>query len=144
MTLTALAAPGSAFEGWTGAGCAGTGTCVVTMSAAQAVTATFVPAQVQASVVSTSIRKTGPPRAIRQLRVRVDAQEDLARIVLRVRRNGVTIQSRTIRNFDADTAVLRMNLRNGIARGPAQLQVIFVNVAGAQKIQNRGIRIPRL
>ena len=37
-----------------------------------------------------------------------------------------------------------MNLRNGIARGPAQLQVTFVNGAGAQKIQNRGIRIPRL
>ncbi len=144
VTLTAQAAPGTVFQGWTGAGCAGTGTCVVTMSAAQAVTGTFVSAQVQASVVSTSIRKTGPPRAIRQLRVRVDAQEDLARIVLRVRRNGVTIQSRTIRNFDADTAVLRMNLRNGIARGPAQLQVAFVNLAGTQKIQNRGIRIPRL
>ena len=56
----------------------------------------------------------------------------------------MTIQSRTIRNFDADTAVLRMNLRNGIARGPAQLQVAFVNVAGTQKVQNRGIRIPRL
>ena len=64
--------------------------------------------------------------------------------MLRVRRNGVTIQSRTIRNFDADTAVLRMNLRNGIARGPAQLQVAFVNLAGTQKVQNRGIRIPRL
>lgn len=144
VTLTAQAAPGSLFQGWTGGGCAATGTCVVTMSAAQAVTATFVAAQVQASVVRTTIRKTGPPRAIRQLRVTVDAQEDLARIVLRVRRNGVTLQSRTIRNFAADTAVIRMNLRNGIRAGGAQLQVGFVSEAGTQKIQNRGIRIPRL
>ena len=46
----------------------------------------------------------------------VNAQEDLARIVLRVRRGGVTLQSRTVRNFEADTAVLIMNLRNGIVR----------------------------
>ena len=143
VTLTAQAAPGTLFQGWTGAGCAGTGTCVVTMNQAQSVSAAFVVAQVQASVVRTIIRRTGPPGAIRQLRVTVNAQEDLARIVLRVRRAGRTIQSRTIRNFDADTAVLRMNLRNGIARGPAQLQVLFVNLAGTQKVQNRGITIPR-
>ena len=41
VTLTAAANAGSAFTGWSGAGCSGTGTCVVTMSAAQAVTATF-------------------------------------------------------------------------------------------------------
>jgi len=41
VTLTATPASGSSFEGWSGAGCAGTGTCVVTMSAAESVTATF-------------------------------------------------------------------------------------------------------
>jgi hypothetical protein len=41
VTLTATAASGSAFGGWSGAGCSGTGTCSVTMSAAQSVTATF-------------------------------------------------------------------------------------------------------
>jgi hypothetical protein len=35
-----------------------------------------------------------------------------------------------------------MNLRNGIASGRAQLQVTFVNEAGTQKVQTRGIRIP--
>jgi hypothetical protein len=40
VTLTAAANAGSAFTGWSGA-CSGTGSCVVTMSAAQAVTATF-------------------------------------------------------------------------------------------------------
>ncbi|HVY77798.1 MAG TPA: substrate-binding domain-containing protein, partial [Solirubrobacterales bacterium] len=41
VTLTALADAGSEFSGWSGAGCTGTGTCKVTMSAAKEVTATF-------------------------------------------------------------------------------------------------------
>jgi len=41
VTLTATPAPGSAFVGWSGAGCSGTGTCLLTMSADQTVTATF-------------------------------------------------------------------------------------------------------
>jgi hypothetical protein len=40
VTLTATASSGSNFVGWSGA-CSGTGSCVVTMSAAQTVTATF-------------------------------------------------------------------------------------------------------
>jgi hypothetical protein len=41
VTLTATAASGSTFTGWSGGGCSGTGTCMVTMSADQTVTATF-------------------------------------------------------------------------------------------------------
>ena len=41
VTLTAAAASGSTFAGWSGAGCSGTSTCVVAMSAAESVTATF-------------------------------------------------------------------------------------------------------
>jgi protein MpaA len=41
VTLTATAAPGSSFASWSGAGCSGVGSCEVTMSAAQSVTATF-------------------------------------------------------------------------------------------------------
>jgi endo-1,4-beta-xylanase len=40
VTLTAAAATGSTFAGWSGA-CVGTGSCVVTMTASQTVTATF-------------------------------------------------------------------------------------------------------
>jgi predicted outer membrane repeat protein len=41
VTLTATAGTDSTFTGWTGAGCSGTGTCVVTMDAVKSVTATF-------------------------------------------------------------------------------------------------------
>ncbi|MGI8514402.1 MAG: InlB B-repeat-containing protein [Acidimicrobiia bacterium] len=40
VTLTARATRGATFAGWSGA-CTGTGSCVVTMNAAKAVTATF-------------------------------------------------------------------------------------------------------
>lgn len=41
VTLIATPAAGSTFAGWSGGGCSGTDNCVVTMSAAQTVTATF-------------------------------------------------------------------------------------------------------
>ena len=41
VTLTATPDQSSSFTGWTGANCSGTGTCTVSMSAAQAMTATF-------------------------------------------------------------------------------------------------------
>ena len=41
MTLTATPAAGSTFEGWTGGGCAGTGTCTVTLTANTTVFARF-------------------------------------------------------------------------------------------------------
>lgn len=41
VTLVATAAPGSVFDGWSGGGCYGLGTCVITSSGAATVTATF-------------------------------------------------------------------------------------------------------
>ncbi len=41
VTLTATASAGSVFAGWSGGVCSGTGSCVVSMSAARSVTATF-------------------------------------------------------------------------------------------------------
>ncbi len=41
VTLTATAAAGSTFAGWSGGGCSGTGACTVTISANTTVTATF-------------------------------------------------------------------------------------------------------
>ncbi len=44
VTLTASPSDGSVFSGWSGGGCSGAGTCTVTVSGAQAVTATFTAA----------------------------------------------------------------------------------------------------
>ena len=41
VTLTAVADSGSTFSGWSGGGCSGTGSCMVAISAATTVTATF-------------------------------------------------------------------------------------------------------
>jgi Galactose oxidase-like, Early set domain/Divergent InlB B-repeat domain len=50
VTLVAAAASGHTFEGWSG-NCGGTGTCVLTMSAARAVSATFsAPPGIEASI----------------------------------------------------------------------------------------------
>jgi len=43
VTLTATPTPGSQFAGWTGGGCGGTGSCTLTMSSDQLVTADFEP-----------------------------------------------------------------------------------------------------
>ncbi len=53
VTLSATPAAGSVFAGWSGEGCAGTGSCVVTMTAARSVTATFDAAVAPASLSAT-------------------------------------------------------------------------------------------
>ncbi|MGV1048314.1 MAG: InlB B-repeat-containing protein [Solirubrobacterales bacterium] len=58
VTLTPAAEPGSEFKGWSGA-CSGSGTCIVTMSAAKAVTAEFAPIPLFKLTVSKSGSGTG-------------------------------------------------------------------------------------
>src|SRR5207247_1962361 len=53
VILTATPAAGSTFSGWSGGGCSGTGTCIVTMSAAASVTAGFVQQSFALSVTRT-------------------------------------------------------------------------------------------
>lgn len=56
VTLTAAPGPGSAFAGWFGSGCTGTGTCTLTMDAPKGVSATFntVPSH------TLTVEKAGP------------------------------------------------------------------------------------
>jgi Divergent InlB B-repeat domain/Cep192 domain 4 len=60
VTLTATPAAGSTFTGWSGSSCSGNGTCNLTVSAAQAVTATFNSAGVSGIMPSTIDLATPP------------------------------------------------------------------------------------
>ncbi len=66
VSLTATPAPGSAFAGWTGGGCSGTGACAVTMESAAAVDAQFIPAPAplaphSVSAATSAAAVAGPP-----------------------------------------------------------------------------------
>jgi hypothetical protein len=54
VTLTAAPASGSVFAGWSGGGCSGTGSCTVSMSAAQTVTASFIPPPMHSLTITRS------------------------------------------------------------------------------------------
>jgi hypothetical protein len=54
VTLTAMPTHPSTFGGWSGGGCSGTGSCTVTLSSAQSVTATFNPPGNQTLTVNKS------------------------------------------------------------------------------------------
>lgn len=59
LTLTATPSAGSTFSGWSGGGCTGTGTCVVTVNLATTVVATFTGGTF--SLLSVKSRKTHGP-----------------------------------------------------------------------------------
>ena len=62
VTLTAVADIGSSFTRWNGAGCHGSGPCVLTMDAAKTITATFSRYNVYLPIVaSTILTATAPP-----------------------------------------------------------------------------------
>ncbi|MFK7804222.1 MAG: choice-of-anchor Q domain-containing protein [Anaerolineae bacterium] len=56
VTLTALAEPSSTFDGWSGAGCSGTGDCIVTLNETKYVTATFT---LKSYALTTSVSSGG-------------------------------------------------------------------------------------
>jgi hypothetical protein len=63
VTLTASPGAGSSFSGWSGA-CSGTGSCQVTMNAAQSVTATFTPRSLSINDVALDEGNTGSRNAV--------------------------------------------------------------------------------
>jgi len=63
VPLIATPASGSAFSGWSGGGCTGTGPCAVTMSSDQTVTATFIAVPSITAFKLTNTRFTAGPRA---------------------------------------------------------------------------------
>jgi hypothetical protein len=64
LTLTATAAAGSTFVGWSGGGCSGTGSCQIEMNTAQGVTATFNTALPPTDTLMVTTMGTGSGRVI--------------------------------------------------------------------------------
>jgi hypothetical protein len=64
VTLTAAPIPGATFTGWSGGGCSGTGTCVVSLSADTTVTATFDTTLIIDEGFSGCVKPTGWERII--------------------------------------------------------------------------------
>lgn len=143
VRLTPNPAAGASFLGWDGA-CSGTAGCVVAMTRAQSVTASFTVASVRAAVLSTRFTQNGRAGARRVLIVRVAAEETLARIVVRLRRSGVTLASETVDDVAAGRSTVRVPVPNTVTLAAARIRVTFTGVAGAQESDVRAVRIPPL
>jgi hypothetical protein len=75
VTLTAAASAGSVFTGWSGA-CTGTGSCIVSMTAARSVTATFT-ADSTPPVVSSIVRAAASPSSAASVNFTVTFSESV-------------------------------------------------------------------
>ena len=106
VTLAAQAAAGSAFAGWSGEGCSGTQTCVVTLSQARSVAATFELVPVTAPTPTPTTPSPPPPDRVRPRRRHRQVEQLLppvataarfatfVRRTLRVRRGRVALTLR--------------------------------------------------
>lgn len=143
VALTAYAPTGYVFSGWSGAGCSGTGQCVVTMSQAQNVTATFKTAAVQASLKSTKVTKDGPKKAKRVLNLTFSAQEKVS-ATIRIVRNGKVLQTKQVSGMGPGTPKVRINIANDVAPGSAQAQITLKNKAGTTKKISKNFSLPKV
>ncbi len=143
VELTAYASTGYVLSGWSGAGCSGTGQCVVTMSQAQSVTASFKTAAVQASLKSTKVTKDGPKKAKRVLNLTFSAQEKVS-ATIRIVRNGKVLQTKQVSGMGPGTPKVRINIGNEVAAGSAQAQITLKNKAGTTKKISKNFSLPKV
>lgn len=143
VTLTATTTPGFGFTGWSGAGCSGTGTCVVLIGAqAQSVTAAFSALPVDANLVNARVVLTGRAYRTRQVHAQLTAKE-VVNARIRVLRGRTVLAQRSLGRFGPGIGVAPLTLRRAVPAGRAQVQVTFTNVAGTTKVQTRSITIPK-
>ncbi len=146
VTLTATADAGSTFDGWSGA-CTGTGTCVVAMTEARTVTATFsAPAAAQAASTTT---RPGP--AVLPLRARTAglAATPSGRLVLpiRCRQTVACFVDGVLTALVPRDLVARANVRKVLARfddvrvraGATRNVAVRLDARTYRALQERGI-----
>lgn len=147
VTLTARAASGSRFTGWSGGGCSGTGTCSVTVNGAIGVTAGFSPATssppdlavtsfVMPSVVT---RNTGFPISFNVVNLGASAGQVQLHVVLsrdnRPSTDDVLLYTRTYSSIAAG-ATLRSAITKSLPSATRTgSHYVMVIVDGARRIQ---------
>ena len=142
VTLTATAGPGETFTGWSGGGCSGTSTCVVTVNAATTVTAAFGVSEVQATVTGNKTTCTGPKAAKRQLKITIDAQQAITITIRLKNSSGVTVQKKgPIVEEEADVYIVTMTISNSKPNGKYQARVTMKNTFGATLVQDRNVKL---
>jgi hypothetical protein len=141
VTLAAAPGAGYQFAGWSGAGCTGTGSCIVTMSQAQLVEASFTPAPVQASFATVRVTTNGPRLARRTVTV-VVANQEIAGVNIRILRAGSQLLNVTFRRQAIGTHRYPLGIPNRVAVGRANLQVTFTNAIGTRKVQTQPFILP--
>jgi len=141
VSLTATAASGSNFIGFTGCPSVNGNVCTVNVAGATNVTATFQPSEVQASVIGNKTRCTGPRPARRQLKITIDTAQAIT-VVVRLRNNrGVTVQRKRVVEGTPDTFQITMNIGNGKKNGKYTAQITMTNQFGTQKVETRNVKL---
>ena len=147
VTLTATAAKGSTFAGWTGA-CSGTGTCTLAMSEARAVTATFSRPSNAFTTKTPKFSTTNSTITI-STTLTVPGEGRLKQSVSGVARKKATLCSTTKAAKRAGTYTLTCLLgaksRTALSAGALRLTVAttFAPTGGTARSTSRTVVVPR-
>jgi len=151
-TLTATPGSSATFDGWSGGGCSGTGTCQVEVTGRVAVTATFTstappppppppppPSGPSARVTGVAVKKVNGVRTV-IVKLAV-ARRTAARA--QVRRRTKTLASAQA-TLAPGSRTLKARIAKAVKAGPATLKVTLRDTAsGKSTVVTRSIRIPR-
>ncbi len=145
VTLTAAPATGSSFAGWSGAGCSGTSTCTVIMSAARAVTAQFtkLPSNVfptpkvkaGASALSSSVRVPGRGTITQ----RVTRSSNLAAVLTVCKASGKATKAGWVKLTCKLSAATRAALRKRSLR--VRVKTTFTPTGGSSASKTQAVTL---
>lgn len=147
VTLTAVAASGSGFSGWSGCSSSGSScTLTVGMSAA-VVTATFDPVasptspadtSVQGKVVGVESILTSSGKRVVRAELSLDEQLD---VTLTLLRSGTTLVTKHVASLQPGDRTLALKVPGSVAKGRASLRVTLEDDAGNTTMVTRSTRI---